>query len=357
MGPTFDQTLNKPYYGNTFLPNAPTASFYPTINERPLQVNPVFGYPPSKTDSRSQSTQTEHIFCGHCRYPFTRGSNGNIANTAKESEKLNETLYMDCMTDRPSTVNLNQDIYKDINHTVDPSEILNNRFISNEMLQNPTKTIMSGLSDNVVANPNNVNQGVTQNQHLNNVEDTLMINDISISRNSGVSSESKEIITQKKEVLDGIDGNMTHNQFRAVDDIGTKYLEEATVTTEDKNSSKSKMFETVASKSDDESINHEFDFLESDRKPSIKNKTVELERRVSHTKSDNMPENLKHDTTCESVLENNPVETNSKANIDVKSQYNNVTDTAITKNVKNTGSLLTPSDAKIDSSLSEGMMI
>ncbi|GFY42353.1 uncharacterized protein TNIN_420211 [Trichonephila inaurata madagascariensis] len=242
--PSIEDNFERPlqsYYSNALLQNIPRVS-HPSI-----QVGDFLsGYQPkmihqnslldnSKYTFQSESTQTEYIFCENCHFPLTLNSKMHISNMNSTSDFTNETA-------------------------VERSE--------KSQYQFPQERADSIVNTNIIPIESNENLNLEPKTNLNQSNVTMTTEKRSLHERESfeaekISLEDHRVINEssEKSFAEIHVDNAATGDF-VVDTEERHYVE---IRDDDLLFDNEDLKKTV-SRSDDESINHEFDFLESDKK-------------------------------------------------------------------------------------------
>ncbi|GFR16611.1 uncharacterized protein TNCT_658411 [Trichonephila clavata] len=243
--PSVEDNFERPlqsYYSNALLQNIPQVSHpsiqigdFPSRNQtKMMHQNSLLDY--SKYTFQSESTQTEHIFCENCHFPLTMNSKVHVPSMNSTSGFSNNTA-------------------------VAISEKTQNQFS-----QEPAGNI---VNTNIIPMESDENFNLEPKTNLNQSNVTMTIEERSL-YDEKESFEAEKVILEDHRVIN----ESSEKQFAEIH-VDNAATGDFIVDTEDRHYVEirdddllfdNEDFKKTVSRSDDESMNHEFDFLESDKK-------------------------------------------------------------------------------------------
>ncbi|GIX98074.1 uncharacterized protein CEXT_420641 [Caerostris extrusa] len=294
----FDRLLPS-YYTSALLQNTPQVltptlsfnEFVPRIQNDISHVNFPSNYALSKPELHSKLIQTEHIFCENCHYPLT----------------VNPQMY--ALNDNRTTVVTNETFIKEtsqkLSHEIEPHKALVFK------------------SDNIIP------EAVKENYNLDPKPSTSEFNASAINEESHIAvnkrvsfkaeeSNAREQISLNEPSSEKVTKTPTNNALTG--DFITHSEEKQYIEIQDDLLSNDGNFERAISKSDDESMNHEFDFLESDKRKNSnshkfdevsisQNSSLAVDERNAYSELDE--KSLSHVKTA-NLLQTKPTDNNDK---------------------------------------------
>ncbi|GIY27420.1 uncharacterized protein CDAR_52551 [Caerostris darwini] len=287
------------YYTSALLQNTPQVltptlslnEFVPRIQNDISHVNFPSNYALSKPELHSKLIQTEHIFCENCHYPLT----------------VNPQMY--ALNDNRTTVVTNETFIKEtsqkLSHEIDPHKTL------------------------VFKEDNIIPEAVKENYNLDPKPSTSEFNASAINEESHIAvnkrvsfkaeeSNAREQISLNEPSNEKVTKTPTNNALTG--DFITHSEEKQYIEIQDDLLSNDGNFERAISKSDDESMNHEFDFLESDKRKNSnshkfdevsisQNSSLAVDERNAYSELNE--KSLSHVKTAH-VLQTKPTDNNDK---------------------------------------------
>ncbi|GFS96769.1 uncharacterized protein NPIL_412561 [Nephila pilipes] len=272
--PSIEDNFARPlqsYYSNALLQNVPRVlhpctqiSDFSSRNQTDMRHhNALVDY--SKCTFQSESTQTEHIFCENCHFPITLNSKIHIQNIDSSSPFSNETVVERCEKTPHQ-------------HSQKPPGELNN-----------------------VANANIIPMGTIEN-HNREPKANLKASNVAMTSEGNSSLYERESFEPEKISFNDREAINESMNEKTVTEIHIDNVEtdDFIVDREEKHYVEIKdddllfdneNFEKTISRSDDESINHEFDFLESDKRMIPKSQPASS---VPHAQNSHLTADEKH---------------------------------------------------------------
>ncbi|CAL1270475.1 unnamed protein product [Larinioides sclopetarius] len=332
IGATYDRSFQS-YYSNNPLhttpkmlsADMPVSDFPPRIQPDVSFINSSFQHSPSKPNYHSITTQTEYIFCDNCLFPLILSSekpapnlnlparisnktvgveheqniSNKVASSQENVEFSRETIVTKSVVENNNLVPKSNRNFSDLRLGHDdsilakekvPSEIVEMSLTDQKLINEPVGKRMSKSSvDNTVTSdfPNEqiqrrLSEKYTDNAVANELVPKRMSQDYT---DNVVTDEITDVPVQKRMSESYIDNAVTGDYITHTEEKQYIEIQDNDLLSNDGN------FEPTISKSDDESMSHEFNFLDSDKSKIPKRQPF---HQVSGDTNSQLTESVKH---------------------------------------------------------------